>query len=318
MAVAIWAGAVLGGPTPVSPTLGPVTGFRVGPSPVSVAITPGAAWVLNSGNSTISRIDPDTGRIEATFSVQLPEKRVGVSRFATVADGRLWVVSAVDDDAPKSAISAIDPSTGHTLTRFELGGSVFQDQVSRGDVAIGSGTVWVALQSEDEIRRLDAATGTLLDQIPLPDPTALAVDGETLWAANADGRLYSIVAGTGGARVRATTAMVTRIRVGQGGVWLMTSDGKVLRLDPRTGRIEVQVPGNFQAADLAVAAEGVWVYDQRRGAVLRIDPATNRVARTIPVVRQPLVELDSRVLAVGDGAVWVVDKGAGTLLRVAT
>jgi DNA-binding beta-propeller fold protein YncE len=97
----------------------------------------------------------------------------------------------------------------------------------------------------------------------------------------------------------------------------MTFDGKVLRLDPRTGRIAAQVPGTFQAADLAVA-EGVWVYDQRRGAVLRIDPATNRVGRTIPVVRQPLVELDSRVLAVGDGAVWVVDKGAGTLVRVAT
>jgi hypothetical protein len=56
----------------------------------------------------------------------------------------------------------------------------------------------------------------LLDQIPLPDPTALAVDGQTLWAATADGRLYSIVAGTGAARVRATTSMVTRIRVGQG------------------------------------------------------------------------------------------------------
>jgi streptogramin lyase len=318
VAVAIWAGAVVGGPTPVSPTLGPVTGFRAGPSPVSVAITPGAAWVLNSGNSTISRLDPDTGRIETTFSVQLPEKRVGPSRFATVADGRLWVVSAVDDDAPKSAISAIDPSTGHTLTRFELGGSVFQDQVTRGDVAIGSGTVWVALQGEDEIRRIDAATGTLLDQIPLPGPTALAVDGKVLWAATADGRLYRVVPGTGATRVRATTGMVTRIRVGQGGVWLMTFDGKVLRLDPRTGRIAAQVPGTFQAADLAVGAEGVWVYDQRRGAVLQIDPATNRVARAISVIRQPLVELDSRVLAVGDGAVWVVDKGAGTLIRVAT
>jgi outer membrane protein assembly factor BamB len=158
----------------------------------------------------------------------------------------------------------------------------------------------------------------LLGRIPLPAPTALAVDGDTLWAATADGRLYSIVAGTGTARVRATTGMVTRIRVGQGGVWLMTFDGKVLRLDPRTGRIAAQVPGTFQAADIAVGAEGVWVYDQRRGAVLRIDPATNRVARTIPVVHQPLVELDSRVLAVGDGAVWVVDKGAGTLVRVAT
>ncbi len=79
----------------------------------------------------------------------------------------------------------------------------------------------------------------------------------------------------------------------------MTVDGKVLRLDRRTGRIVAQVPGTFKAADLAVGAEGVWVYDQHQGAVLRIDPGTNRVVRTIPVISQPLVELYSRVLALG-------------------
>ena len=54
VAVAIWTGAVLRGPTPIQPTLGPVTRFGVGPAPVSVAVTPGAAWVLNSGDSTAS------------------------------------------------------------------------------------------------------------------------------------------------------------------------------------------------------------------------------------------------------------------------
>ena len=152
--------------------------------------------------------------------------------------------------------------------------------------------------------------------IPLPEPTALAVDGQTVWVASGDGRLHSIDIDTGAVRVRATTELATRIRVGQGAVWLMTFDGKVLRVDRRTGRVVAQVPGTFQAADLAVGAEGVWVYDQHQGAVLRIDPGTNRVARTIPVISQPLVELDSRVLALGDGAVWVVDKGGEALVRV--
>jgi hypothetical protein len=48
-AVAIWAGVALRGPTPIQPTLGPITRIRVGPAPVSVAVMPGAAWVLNAG-----------------------------------------------------------------------------------------------------------------------------------------------------------------------------------------------------------------------------------------------------------------------------
>jgi streptogramin lyase len=68
--------------------------------------------------------------------------------------------------------------------------------------------------------------------------------------------------------------------------------------------------------DLAVGPEGVWVYDQQQGAVLSIDPGHNRMARSVPVMSQPLVELDTRVLALGNGAVWVVDKGAGTVVRV--
>jgi streptogramin lyase len=58
--VVIWAGIVLCGPTPIQPTLGPVTRIRVGSVPVSVAVTPDAVWVLNSGDTTISRIDPGT------------------------------------------------------------------------------------------------------------------------------------------------------------------------------------------------------------------------------------------------------------------
>jgi DNA-binding beta-propeller fold protein YncE len=307
---AIWAGIALRGPTHIQPTLRPVERFRAGPAPTSVAVTPGAAWVVNAGNSTISRIDPRTGRVQGTFTVSGAPAQGGGLLYAAVGEGRLWVVHRLGH---QTAISAIDPSTGQTLDTFGFGDDVLWESGWPGDLAIGAGAVWPALM--DEVKRYDA-TGKQLDRFPLREPNALAVDGRTLWVATADGRLRSIDADTGAVRVRATTEMVARIRVGQGGLWLMTFDGKLLRLDRRTARVVAQVPGTFTAADLAVGPEGVWVYDQHQGAVLRIDPVTNRVVRTIPVISRPLVELYARVLAVGNGAVWVVDKGAGTVVRV--
>jgi streptogramin lyase len=313
LAVALWAGATLRGPTPIEPTLGPVTRFRAGPGPISVAVTPGAAWVLNSGDSTAFRMDPRTGRVQASFSVSSVEGLGGLL-LAMVAEGRLWVVHAGGPN--ETAISAVDPSTSRTLTTCGFGGYALLDLAKTGDVAVGSRAVWVALQGEDQVKRFDAATCELLDRIRLPEPTALAVDDQTLWVATADGQLRSVDIDSGEVAVRATTELVTRIRVGQDGLWLMTFDGKVLRLDRRTGRTVAQVPGTFRAADLAVGAEGVWVYDQHQGVVVRIDPGTNQVVRTIPVISQPLVELSSRVLALGAGAVWVVDKAGEAVVRV--
>ena len=131
VAVAIWAGAVLRGPTPIQPTLGPVTRFGVGPAPVSVAVTPGAAWVLNSGDSTISRVDPGTGRVQASFPVSKVEGLRRSLVYAMVAEGRLWVVHQWGMD--ETAISAVDLSTSQTLTTFGFGGFALQDTLaSRG------------------------------------------------------------------------------------------------------------------------------------------------------------------------------------------
>ena len=321
-AAAIWTGLALRR-TP-QPTLAPITRFRASPTPTGVAVTPGAVWVLDVNDSnTMSRVDPSTARVAPTASPRLPERRDGRLLFAISAEGRLWVVSEIYAPEDDTAISAIDPATGRTVTTFEVGGAVSLEAVSPadaqgiyGDVAVGSGAVWVSLQRQDEVRRFDL-TGRLVDRIKLPQPTALAVDDGTVWVGSADGRLRSIDVDSGRVKVRATTTtMVTRIQVGQGGVWLMTIDGRVLRVDRRTGRV-AQVPGDLTALDLAVGPEGVWVYDLQRGAVLRIDPGTNRVARTIPVSAYPMAEFTlAHILAVGNGAVWVIDKPVDTVVRV--
>jgi streptogramin lyase len=323
LVVAIWAGMVWRGPAPVQPPLGPVvTRFRAGPKPVSVALSPGVTWVVDFGN-TITRIDPTTGKVQGSARVRLPAN--AALFLATVGDGKLWVVYAVGDKDPEvfgvdlSTIqpgSTIDPSTSPAVTTIRPRANFIEDQARPGDIVAGSGSVWVALQAQDQVARFDAATGKLLGHTSLPHPTALALDGQTLWVATADGRLHSIDTHTETVRLRAATGMLARrLRVGQGGVWLMTIEGNVLRLDPQTNRV-AQVQGAFRPADLAVGPEGVWVYDQHRGVVARIDPQTMRVVRTVPVIGRTLVQLDARVLAVGNGAVWLVDKSNNTVVRV--
>jgi hypothetical protein len=137
VAVAIWAGAVLRGPTPIQPTLGPVTRFSVGPDPISVAVTPDGAWVLNSGDSTISRIDPGTGRVQSSFTASFAVDTGGRLVFATVAEGRLWVAYNVSYD--ETAVAVVDPSTGRALTTMRFGGFVIDVLAKPGDLAIRSG-----------------------------------------------------------------------------------------------------------------------------------------------------------------------------------
>ena len=151
-AVAIWAGVVLRGPTPIQPTLGPVTRIRVGPSPVSVAVTPDAAWVLNSGDSTISRVDPGTGRVQSSFLVSGPSGCAAVWRSRrSRKDDCGWSTRRAWDS---SAISVIDPSTGRVLTTFGFGGIALSSLGTPGNLAIGAGAVWVAVQGEDEVQRV--------------------------------------------------------------------------------------------------------------------------------------------------------------------
>ena len=58
--------------------------IRVGRSPAGVAVGAGSVWVANSGDGTVTRINPTTDK-PATITVG------GSPQALTVADGRVWV-----------------------------------------------------------------------------------------------------------------------------------------------------------------------------------------------------------------------------------
>jgi branched-chain amino acid transport system substrate-binding protein len=99
---------------------------------------------------------------------------------------------------------------------------------------------------------------------------------------------------------------------GAGSLWVATSDGRILRIDPSTRRVEMQIAGP-ESATVVFAARALWVgaTDTPRPEVDRIDPATNRVVRRFPL---PSVGLAS--FAVGFGSIWVPDFYTGEVWRV--
>ena len=113
------------------------------------------------------------------------------------------------------------------------------------------------------------------------------------------------------------------VAVGEGAVWVSVpaQDNLVVRIDPITNEPVARIPVEGYVEELAAGEGGVWgAGAQFDGGdfipfLVRIDPASNEVMARIPDVSGPL--------AVGDGALWAVDRAGAragpdgsTLLRI--
>jgi DNA-binding beta-propeller fold protein YncE len=108
------------------------------------------------------------------------------------------------------------------------------------------------------------------------------------------------------------------IAVGAGSVWVTPNgaDGRLIRIDPRTGRISARISAHpiYFGSVLAVGAGFVWTGNdderyQRGATVSKLNPRTNRV------VGKPLVLGSPQSIAFGQGALWVADH-AGWLVKI--
>lgn len=142
-------------------------------------------------------------------------------------------------------------------------------------VAVGERSVWVTVPTNDgssggEVVRIDPETNEIVARIPVPAVPnwetgggGLAVGAGSVWVA-------ALVDAPGGSHAPG------------GGI-----DALLLRIDPGTNQVAVQIPLSGQSgADVVVADSGVWVLifsGPDEMAVLRFDPTTNQIVATIPV-----------------------------------
>ncbi len=314
---------------PSGPVLASITvGSRAGTPAVGL----GAVWIPNTGNGTVSKIDPASNRLVATLRVgdagafyqrvcqpygsvhsfmvtTFHVRRCDLPSSIATANGLLWVAKNDTD-----AILAIDPKDGRQVAAIPIGVTPFE--LRANDQAL-----WVTSYDDNVVVRIDVRSKQVVETIAqLGGPSGLALDGETVWVAiSRAGTVARIDAGSN--RVVATIPVPCSascwsaptplpLAVANGAVWVRNEGiGTLSRIDPATNTVAATLDVNtFNGRSgedaLAVAPSGIWL----GGITIQdIDPASNRVVKTID---QPGI-----TLAYGYGSLWVTDI-SGHVLRI--
>ena len=217
--------------------------FSTGSTPTTLAAGAGAIWIGNaSGHSSypgsVSRIDPESGVVDATIG--LPGSDVGGyfqgggsdQQLIAVTDDAVWVVN------PDQTVSRIDPRSTRVVGRVA--------DIRATSIAAGEGGVWAA--------DTDPVSGE--------SPHVVEIDPET----NAVKR-----------RIEVAAASLTSLAVGAGAVWIADPiGGSVWRVDADPAHLLRTIPLELGVSWLAFGEGAVWATNEVAGTVHRIDPTTNR------------------------------------------
>jgi virginiamycin B lyase len=246
----------------------------------------------------------------------------GVVALGLAVGGTVLVVSAFQGTPARR--SAEQPRVAHTSAI----------SVRPVDLVAGEGAVWVVSAAQRAVVRLDPGTGGVVDEIPIPaelgHPVGVAVANGSLWvqtgfAERPDGIVVPAVVQIDAA----TNRIVSTLRldhsshpamaVGAGAVWTASSEtGVVSRRDLPQGRVTAITQGPVPPVALAFGQGDVWSLGGGRGhveppipgTIARIDPTSASVTSSAEVGPSP------RDMAIGAGAVWVVDAVERALIRI--
>jgi len=265
-----------------------------------VQITPDAVWVGAKHPNTVTKIDPKTNRRVAT--VPLPGDACG----GLAADfGNLWVPLC----AAKPGLAQIDLRSA-TITRVLPIGPGAKE----GGIATGAGSVWLMVDQEGTLARIDPASGAVRQRIKLPPGSynPLFANGR-IWVSHADGSdVTSVDAASGKVLGTTSTGPGPRfIATGGDAVWTLNQgDGSLTRIDAKTGQalktIPLRTPG--PGGDIKFSDGRVWT-TMMETPLSVIDAASNTV-----LCQWSGAGGDS--LGIGHGAIWLTDFNAGTIARI--
>jgi Tol biopolymer transport system component len=195
-------------------------------SPIGIATTPGAVWVVLHHEWDVVRIDPATNNVVATISIGASSNPVGPESI-TAANGLVYV-GGNDPGTGALFLKRIDPATNAATPILRTSGYACDGKAADGDhvwlategcdgnsiadvdaasasivarvdlgapmfqVSIGVGSVWV-VTGKNELIRIDPATHSITGRIAFPPGlgVALSVDQAAVWLA-LDGFVYRI------------------------------------------------------------------------------------------------------------------------------
>ncbi len=235
-------------------------------------------------------------------------RRVRRMRQATALAAVVAIVVAsavaVDRVHNRSALSlriGSTPPSSPPSVRFDS--PIGDDGPLPFDIAYGDGSVWI--RRDGDVERIDPS-GRVVARIAVPgegDPHSILVTPTAVWIGSSFGRLVRIDPATN--RVVASLPIAAQSMVAQGGlVWVRTSV-EFAAVDPRTNRI-VRRFSHLNRAALAATRDDLWIINGC-SCLERVDP------RTL-VATDVHIDAES-ILATSSDTVWIVT-GTTTITEI--
>jgi YVTN family beta-propeller protein len=264
-----------------------VSQVPVGAQPDAVAVGRRFAWVANTEDETLSRID--TKSLDArTVSRGLE------GRPTDVAAGKqgVWI-----SYGGLGSVARLEPQFLGVSRAIPV-----SPRSNTGSIAVGEGSVW-AVFVFSTVSRIDPKTSRVIATTPVGGtPSAIAVGAGSVWVANRDNSTVTRINPRTNEAVGdpITVAGEPRgIAVGAGSVWVTSHAGdQVFEINPTAGSVTTTHVGDGPIG-ISVGAGAVWVANSGDGTVSRIDPSTSKVVATIDVGNRP------ERIAAGRDRVWV-------------
>jgi DNA-binding SARP family transcriptional activator len=287
----------------------------VGGYPTAITTDASYVYVCNSGDATLSRIDPVSRKVVDVSSLSRATDLL-------VAGHDLW---AADGGAPGHTPLGVGPGTildygpGPTLKPIRVGPDVedtYEEETTLAADGPNPYSLWVGNQNSRTVREIDSSLGRQLLVLHGITPGGLSVVGnsmgDTVWASDFARGLVLRIDGNDRRVVRRirVSAGPTRVAATEHAVWVITRGGAgaLWRIDPARNRVVTRIPLGLIPKRVVVADGSVWVTGNRRsrrgretgGEVLRVDPDTNRIDARIP-----LGDVAADGIVAGHGLLWV-------------
>lgn len=240
-------------------------------------------------------------RIDARTRRVVARVRIGTSPDIAAGAGAVWALTGGNGYTVPGPLLAIDPGTNRVSARIPLGTPGGEPFSAAGLVAV-DGAVWAF--GPDGAIRVDARSHRVTASITVPtrrgNVSSAATDGHSLWLLTDDGRLFRLDARTGTRLESARVAAGNEIDAADAtGIYVNGSRG-ISRVDPASGREiwRAGTPGEPQS--VLVTRGRVWVA-YGGDVISTYDAATGRGLAT---TRLP--DFVGTSLAANGSEVWVL------------
>jgi class 3 adenylate cyclase/DNA-binding beta-propeller fold protein YncE len=263
---------------------------EVGSRPTAIAAGEGAIWVLNFGDQTLSRIEPETGRVDSPAVGGAP---TGLA----VGGGAVWVTTGFGTATGEGAVIRFNAASGQREGAITIG-------TGAAGIGFGEGYLWVADRVGDQLVRVDPRTEEREEIDVGRGPAAVAVGHGSVWVTSTlDGELSRVDPRSLDVSEVALGASQTGIAIGDDEIWVtsQTADS-VMRVDPSGPALLSTFTAGNGPAGIAASGSDAWVSLALARQVVKI--ASDEAVVTLPVEGVP-----NGVAVDADGAAWVSISG---------